>query len=166
MLVIVEGPDGSGKTTLIHRIKKDLGSVLVLSRGGRLGLSEFSYFHDCVEELNCSGLFDYVILDREPWVSEAVYGKVIRKDWSAPSYLRVWNEYEKLGPVKIIHCWEILQPRSEQQMEGVLDNLREIQEEYESIISSLTLVKGVDIHRYHSTHPIENIIEFIKRRET
>ena len=75
MIIILEGPDGSGKTTLANIIQKQTGYELI-------------HFSNPTSEIQRTAMFDrYVaaikghknlILDRS-WYSEMVYGPILRE---------------------------------------------------------------------------------------
>lgn len=75
-MLIVEGPDNSGKSTLIDRLKKRFPNVTVTHSGGppqsdaeiRQRMNDLIYTHQGTAS----------ILDRIPCISEAVYGPILR----------------------------------------------------------------------------------------
>lgn len=100
MIIILEGPDGSGKTTLANKIKDQTGYTL-LHRSHSTDANAKSLFDEYAQVLksgkNC-------IMDRS-WYSEMVYGPVMRKV-SAISYPQMY-ELEKLAAkygAIVIHC--------------------------------------------------------------
>lgn len=76
-LVIVEGPDGAGKTTLIRNLEPSFGRAVVRRHGAYLGESDISrhYMRDLLEAIDNRG--DVVFMDRS-WLSEPVYGRAAR----------------------------------------------------------------------------------------
>lgn len=73
MLVIIEGPDGAGKTTLVSALHRAIPAAHVTHHGPLPGVTNLSeiYHQSMVEH---SGL---TIIDRA-WVSERIYGTVCR----------------------------------------------------------------------------------------
>jgi len=74
MLIILEGPDGSGKSTLGQMLSDRLGYQLVHS-------GKPKYDELVPKSLELAALKD-TIIDRVPWISEFVYSKVF--DRQAP----------------------------------------------------------------------------------
>ena len=76
-MIIVEGPDGAGKSTLIQTLVKDLGLPIaprVVSKDAEV-LVDLSQWVD--ENLNRG--FQKTIFDRHRLISEPIYGPVLRK---------------------------------------------------------------------------------------
>lgn len=105
-MLIVEGPDGSGKTTLVRRLQKDLG----LPVAPRVVGSDTIALVDLAQwtEQNVAGGFQRTIFDRHRLISEPIYGPVLRgrqdPKFIDPKWLsdQVWRFYA-LEPV-IIYC--------------------------------------------------------------
>lgn len=100
MIIILEGPDGSGKTTLANKIKDQTGFML-LHRSHQTDSNAESLFDEYAQVIkagkNC-------IMDRG-WYSEMVYGPVMRGA-SAITYPQMY-ELERLlakNGALIIHC--------------------------------------------------------------
>lgn len=76
MIIVVEGPDGSGKSTLIDQLFRDLNCATYHS-GGPKTLQEMSESLESLSVLaNSSELY---IVDRTPWFSELVYSIALSK---------------------------------------------------------------------------------------
>lgn len=100
MIIIIEGPDGSGKTTLANKIKDQTGYML-LHRSHKTDTEATSLFDEYAQVIragkNC-------IMDRG-WYSELVYGPVMR-DKSIITYPQMY-ELERLlakNGALIIYC--------------------------------------------------------------
>lgn len=80
-MLIVEGPDGSGKTTLVRRLSKDLG----LPVAPRVVGSDTVATVDIAQwtEENVDRGFQRVIFDRHRLISEPIYGPVLRSRQNA-----------------------------------------------------------------------------------
>lgn len=77
MIVVVEGPDGSGKSTLIDNLRLSCDRHCVtLGRSGRpKDLDEIKCVVSWIEKY--SGPTP-LLMDRHPFISEAIYGNVLR----------------------------------------------------------------------------------------
>lgn len=79
-MIVVEGPDGAGKTTLIERLSKDLQIAVapkfVKSDGEGSGTNDLfgEAYKDVVTMLDRGAM----IYDRHPLISEYIYGPIVR----------------------------------------------------------------------------------------
>jgi len=75
-MLIVEGPDGAGKTTLIERLAEDLD----LPVAPRVVSKDTEFMVDMVDwvELNLADGPQRMIFDRHRLISEPIYGPVLR----------------------------------------------------------------------------------------
>jgi thymidylate kinase len=74
MLIIVEGPDGVGKTTLVESIADYTSGVHVLHRGPPVGDPLVEYTFEDLDDYHWSGIW---VCDRWHW-GELVYGPYYR----------------------------------------------------------------------------------------
>lgn len=129
-MIVLEGPDGSGKTTLANRIGH-LWNVPVIHSPG------------LVPEFICSAMLHHasnpqemIIYDRF-WFSEFIYGPILRGEMRWPQWLmdmmtRVW--LPKVKPC-VIYCWahpDVLRETvvNRPEMKGVPDNIDAIAHAY------------------------------------
>jgi thymidylate kinase len=105
-IIIVEGPDGAGKTTLIDKIEEralEFGSVEIINHGAYLGESAIG--HHYLKSIEMAASFNTVIMDRS-WISEPIYGHVMRGGKNRLP----WNDYRFLCnkanefKAQIIYC--------------------------------------------------------------
>lgn len=100
MIIILEGPDGSGKTTLANKIKDQTGYTL-LHRSHKTDTEATCLFDEYAQVIksgkNC-------IMDRG-WYSEMVYGPVMRGN-SIITYPQMYELERMLAKngALIIHC--------------------------------------------------------------
>lgn len=84
MVIVIEGPDGSGKTTLAKKVAESLKASYV--HGGGPTKDETDALERCVKELVLCASSNLYVLDRTTIICEQVYGQVFR---GAPLLSRV-----------------------------------------------------------------------------
>jgi len=163
MLIILEGSDGSGKTSLANRIRKDLDEYMLLLRSSGPP-RHVGQLADVIGMLASIPYRIPVVTDRNPVISESVYGPIIREKCMHGLTL------EQMGRMfrhaMVIHCrpnYSALADgvRQESQMEGVVLNHRAIVKAYDDLMGQLEK-EGVYIKRYDYTGPPQLILDSIK----
>ncbi len=150
MIIIVEGMDGTGKTTLVQQ----LAHRLVVQPGkfvGSLGPSDdyrLVLVNRTISEIaeletaSAEGWFKR-LYDRFPLISEAVYGPVLRgRNCFGGLYYPLRRRLLALKTV-IVYCrpdMEVIQANVQQapQMSGVLEHFRELLNAYDKLFVELT----------------------------
>ena len=160
-IIIVEGVDGSGKTILLRRLREQSSRYfwVALSSGRPKTLEEI---HDAVHFIGqCAYLKLPVICDRFPLISEEVYGPTLRgtsllNDLSHRQQ-EISANFLLENTERIVYCKPpketIIKNLTEggiPQLPGVLENLDELLDRYEGIITTLK-DKGVPVYRYDYT---------------
>lgn len=118
-MLIVEGPDGSGKTTLVEKLAEQLEWLIHPKLANHDTTLNINLGVWCVE--NRLKGFQEVIYDRYPLISEPIYGSVLRgylRDGldDGPWFRREWKRWQALQPLVVV-C---LPP-----LEVVMQNLRD-----------------------------------------
>lgn len=101
MIIILEGPDGSGKTTLANKLHQQTGYQLLHRTQPKNEEDKKRMMDEYIQVLKAG---KNVIMDRS-WYSEMVYGPVMR-DASVITYPQMY-ELEKLATkygAIVIHC--------------------------------------------------------------
>ena len=101
MIIIIEGPDGSGKTTLAQKLSKQTGYPVVHRSQPKNDEEKQRMFREYMVAIEAG---KNVIFDR-CWYSEMAYGPVMRDD-SVISYPEMYLLEEKLAKhgALIIYC--------------------------------------------------------------
>jgi energy-coupling factor transporter ATP-binding protein EcfA2 len=146
-MIIVEGPDGAGKTTLIQQLAGDLdlttAGKFVKSSGEGSGTNDLfgEAYKDVVTMLDKPAM----IYDRHPLISEYIYGPIVRgvvpPDFLSPQAHATMRMFE--DQVHVVWCLPSLQtcmdnvidysPTAPEQMNGVDENIRAIWSMYHSM---------------------------------
>lgn len=106
-MIIVEGPDGAGKTTLIEQLKERYG-LEVAPRVVTKGAEAMTDLKVWVEQNLAEG-FQYRIFDRHRLVSEYIYGPLLRKEQQPGFTDLIWSHqrlkelYNDVRPI-LIYC--------------------------------------------------------------
>lgn len=111
-MIIVEGPDGAGKTTLITQLQ-DRYDLEVAPRVVTKSAEAMVDLKVWVEENLAQG-FQYTIFDRHRLISEFIYGPLLRKEQQPGftdliwSYTMLRRLYQDVKPI-MIYCLPPLQ---------------------------------------------------------
>lgn len=152
MIIIVEGMDGTGKTTLVQQLANRL-EVKPRKFVGSLGPGDDDYGWDLInrtkleiaelETAFAKGRSVKRLYDRFPLISEAIYGSVLRgRNCFGGLYYPLRSRLLALKTV-IIYCRpnrEVIQNNVRQapQMDGVLEHFRKLLDSYDKLFVELT----------------------------
>jgi predicted HAD superfamily Cof-like phosphohydrolase len=132
-ILIVEGVDFSGKTTLVNKLQKDLNLFSLKSprpHSPQDILTIASRTNQMAEGMD-------IICDRIALISEPIYGAVCRKHLPSLIEPQVADfMLESMQPIIIWCCppWDHVKKCSNDQMEGVKENLQELYGAYRDSI--------------------------------
>jgi hypothetical protein len=146
MFVVVEGADGSGKTTLVGESRKTGRSVVVVTRSGPTD------FRTIVQSLYWMQTYPsecYLIADRIASISERVYGPVLR----GVNLLHGHPLEFGLSKVDaIVYCrTETPVLTNQTQLEGVEQNYLAIQKAYDDLMERIAEELDIPVFLYDYT---------------
>lgn len=156
-MIVVEGMDNTGKTTLVEKLAEDFDLNIIPSHGFSLGIRNFAW--QSIREDNHNDLYD-----RARFLSEAIYGPILRgrMQWSLEEWFRMMGEW-LLKPQLVVYCLrpmrEVEESFQKDQLRGVWDKRYVIAEAYESLMNFLDLLfrwgsqrQGI-VFRYQFSQP-------------
>jgi cellulose biosynthesis protein BcsQ len=161
MLIIIEGMDNTGKSTLAKQLAEDLQIDLRHSKGKDIDMS------DNLLDIYWDSKKGHLITDRINLISEVVYGPILRNQNKLEKTKKIWWEIYDSLEIVIIYCRPslgmILQSMSErEQMEGVIDNTEQLLLAYDREILQLEKDKK-PIFRYNYIEDnYEEVLKMLK----
>lgn len=150
-MIILEGPDNSGKTTLGQRLETALGVTLIHSTRPPADASSSDLIEHAVLQVEPRR----VIMDRNYLISELVYGTILRGGpaLGRERHLKLMNDMLELGHILIIYCRPsadtILDNGNRQQMIGVIEAHGKIISNYDRLMGQLGILKGKNLIRFN-----------------
>lgn len=140
--IIIEGPDGAGKTELLHALLAKYPGYRAAPRacsslGGPL------HGGSMIEYLNRYGCLDAYIYDRHPSISGAVYDAVLHRTQPDSVGLHLQGcLHWILENSKVIYCRPpmdviVAAVHSEPQLAGVARNICQIVDMYDSLMANI-----------------------------
>ena len=155
MLIVLEGPDGGGKTTLAEKLRSTIQSHALFirsnSRASTPGeIIEYSSFLQKLSRLNTP-----VIADRHPWISEKIYGPILRggclveEGYDFPSHDQILVVYCNPPLTQLVKNLQV-----EPQRDGVMDRIFSILAAYETLMGYLENI-GLTVFRHDHLLPEE-----------
>lgn len=147
-MIVVEGPDGAGKTTLIEQITQEL-EIPIAPRASASKEGPVIDLHGwTTRSLNqhIRGVVPLQIHDRYPLLSEPIYGPLVRgamrPGFGTPWFKDAWEAFIFLRPI-VVFCLppvdEVVANVSKPpiQMDGVVMNIRAIYWQYYTLMQRL-----------------------------
>lgn len=145
-MIIIEGPDGAGKSRLIARLHEELGIPIheraVRDKHGPSDTEGSTLWDWTVRDVASWENQDVMLYDRHPLISEYIYGPVTRgrmaSGFNQPSSQGLRHKVERhavlivcLPPLEVVE--ENI--KKDDQMEGVHENISVLYGLYEALLS-------------------------------
>lgn len=178
-MIIVEGCDGSGKTTLVNSLAEDLGLSI-----GQRGTSNRDELYKCTREDTYRALAHAVEGYHKPYIWDRL------GPFSDPIYTRVAIPSREMAfkHEEMRHCMEIFKAlrcpiiicsvpyevaaenqAMSHQMQGVDDNFKLIWELYQRLKDAALMEFHTEVYDYRKPHAYEHILEdtgaYLRRRK-
>lgn len=149
-MIIVEGMDNAGKTTLVDRLSEDLKLLRISNRKRPTGLTDMYWYAISMVELSKQYP---TIFDRWQIISEPIYGPICRgTDWPSQADLYALEAMTTAVNPLIIYCRPpdevILNFGDRPQMEGVIDQAKQLIAAYDRAIERLEKSGWFGVLRY------------------
>lgn len=163
-LIVVEGMDNTGKTTLVNKLAHKTGYTVIPSRG-----PDKDQVREWLKMALQKAMEDDVIFDRISLVSEEIYGPLLRggsvfepKEWD-----KLWAQFMLMNPA-IIYCRP---PREaiygsisdREQMEGVSSNCSTLVDGYDYFFRMVLQNHSTPFHVYdYTTDPdLSQVLKYL-----
>lgn len=159
-MIVVEGMDNTGKTTLVNKLAEEFDLKVVKSPGPvDQGLeNSLKWMQETLENKDLQ-----VIYDRYPLISERIYGPIIRKkDILAPYWDKLVRKFLLREPL-LIYCRppikDILNFGEREQMEGVIERAEELAELYDEYMKWFSKKMGTRfvVYNYRDSDSYTNV---------
>lgn len=140
MIIVVEGPDNSGKTTLAQRLAKDFKGLYLKSNVRPVTRKVVRGFGFLTRQIET--YFSPLILDRHHAISECIYGTILRNGHDLDAFectlmCRNLNVVYCRPPESHVCRWRDDIP----QLPGVKENADRIVAEYDRVFSNKFLFR-------------------------
>ena len=156
MIIIVEGPDGAGKSTLIEQLlKSHPGSSYKHFSNPKTDDEAFNYWQVYAKAIEDTDPTKVTVFDRS-WYSDVVYGPIFRNRLEMdPMHVRMLEAMVQVhGGGSVIYCtaptnvlWSRCQKRGEKYVLSK-DKLAEVSKSYASIMATQC---GLPVVRYDTS---------------
>lgn len=159
-MIICEGPDNAGKTTLLKRLSGEFYLPIIKSPGP---MEEKEIFKWCINQMYHPDS-DFIFYDRFAAISDCIYGPLIRggSPFIEKEEGKAIQNLLKYKAV-IIYCRppeENILNFQKPEMDGVIDNAHKMINDYDELTGRL-LINGWNILLYDYTH--QGDYSFIKK---
>lgn len=144
-MIVVEGPDGAGKTNLISTLSKDLMIPVHKRASSPTGGPVENLWEWAYEDVTTMHRQRFQIYDRHPLISEYIYGPITREEMDGRFFSTEAVELCRLfhNSVIVVFCdpgvleveKNVVGPAAPPHMPGVADNWRRIYYSYRALMT-------------------------------
>ncbi len=165
MLIVVEGVDGAGKTTLIDSLashsKRPFWRIQGLNP-----YRDSAPLESFLRWLKTIPPHVDIVCDRIPLISEPIYGTILRS-FDRMEYLgaKEIDEFFQLPHLRIIYCrpsrYKLIDSvQKNPQLAGVVEHLDALLNQYDLRMACLTRTYGIHIRTHDFTVPVKSFDDF------
>jgi len=170
MIIILEGPDGSGKTTLGHTLSKELG---IYYDGSKILQTNQQYINHVDHQEDLANSNKVTLVDRCPWISELVYSPIrrhairinlakIQYYWSLPQIVIYCSP---TGITKLDVSREYKEHKNQDLMASVLKNHEKIINQYEKLFdTNKSTFSGFYQYNWKIPGEYDKLVKYLKDR--
>jgi cytidylate kinase len=165
MIIVVEGPDNAGKTTLAQQIAKDLKAVLIKVERPKRAIDLVAYQGLLHKAAEYSGA---VVADRHVAISEPIYGTIIRggHELKPEDIMLCMAELDVVIYCRPFRDKIIGSIRSRPQMDGVVENTRAIIDAYDEFFNPAGWDHRAKLAVFNYEHQkTEDLIQSLKNHQ-
>lgn len=170
-MIIVEGPDGGGKTTLIERILAQYPRTLQLHARASEGVSGPvpDLYEWALKDLNTWGQQPLSVYDRHPLISEYIYGPIVRGVMD-PRFHTTSLRRHLARRALVIVCLPSLgavraSVSDDRDMPGVRTHIDAIWTSYASLGACWPVATGLLYHNYERAKDLSQVFAHINYHE-
>jgi thymidylate kinase len=175
MILILEGPDGAGKTTLAETLRQRFqgnGMVHIVKHGPYTGVESEHLCRIYFRAMSPALTFDDTVIMDRSWISEPIYGEVYRNGQNRidlPRKRMLERVALSRGAV-VIHCQpdfetcaETFEKRPDEEYLDDISQLEQVYEEYEA----LPLITNLPTVRYDYTRDtVDELLDKVAKVST
>lgn len=169
-MIITEGMDGTGKSTLIRSLSRDLNIPVHDKASTSLGGPVDNIYDWAKQDIESWGTQPLSIYDRHPMISEMIYGPIARgsldKRFLEPEASTLLKTmYEKSVIVLCAPPWHLVNKNlnQEPQPNWVWANAEALYEEYAHLLATIPLSANLVVYDYTQTRSYERLADSIVR---
>lgn len=175
MILILEGPDGAGKTTLAETLRQRFqgnGMVHIVKHGPYTGIEPEHLCRIYFRAMSPALTFDDTVIMDRSWISEPIYGEVYRNGQNRIDMprKRMLERVALSRGVVVIHCQpdfetcaETFEKRPDEEYLDDINQLEQVYEEYEA----LPLITNLPtVHYDYTCDTVDELLDKVAKVST
>lgn len=167
-LVIIEGCDGSGKTTLVDRARRECSRPFLIIGHAQPQKRNVLETYEATSGVAYAGIHSTVVVDRHPFISDPIYGPILRGKGTLPLVDRIPNLRALISITdRFIYCrppreviTDNITKTVKNQLSGVMQKHMDIINAYDHVMKEIVHLGG-KVYWYDYTFskmPIEKLL--------